>query len=542
MSSKSVTRARRVVCGLAAAVLILIPEVAKVGQLHIKKIELGELIRRSTHIVIAVPDDPPTVEEQVVIKARGKKPPPYVRWVDHFHVRESLRGDLAPGQAIAVVPADDALRERLHREYHTTGLSRHVAVDRYEQQAITVSGDVRILFLISHGERLAYTVGGGAEGLARRDETERLLGSRPITAGKPHAALVDQALRTHGDFGVYGDLRAGLRELSRDFKIRLSDVENGIQVIAIPRSGRGHEFHFVVNTDGTINPPMVGESEPVIPRLPQSLVFKFDNLRLAKQSDTISLTIEPVWRDAQCGPPPDFEQGKRVLRMSTDDFQRFWAELNAVDLAYYAHVTDADFETTPPDLRHTELLAYSVNGKEIVSWGRDYQWLRAGPREPLLNIQRQLTEWADEQLAPAPGPFRRIQLRDVQGLYGGQNVTVLGDRNVVVQHVTPVETGLHERRFEFVLSEEQWQELQQLIARHPPGKICIPARPGIPDQARPEISLIAHDGSVTTVAKWDDDRQADFDALYNMFLRLAQQTQKLKPVWEGRYASDWLPE
>jgi len=122
---------------IVALILTMTAETAYVGQLHVQNIELKELIQRSTDIVIAVPEDPSTVEEQVIIKARGKRPPPYVRLVHRYRVRESLRGDLAPGTAIAVAPADDALQERLHRDYYTKGLSRHAVVDRHEQQAVT---------------------------------------------------------------------------------------------------------------------------------------------------------------------------------------------------------------------------------------------------------------------------------------------------------------------------------------------------------------------------------------------------------------------
>ncbi len=313
-------------------VLLLIPEVAQVGQLHINKIELDELLRRSTHVVIAVPDNPPTVEEQVVIKARGKKPPPYVRLVQRFRVRESLRGDLGPGTTIAVAPADDALQERLHRDYHIKGLSRHVAVDRYERASAMDDGAALILFLRQHDTHLAYSVAGGAEGLALRSEIERQLGANPVPKGTA---------------------RAGLES---------------------------------------------------------------------------------------------------------------------------AHLHST------------------------------------------------------------------VTLRDVQGLSGGQNVYVRPDRHVVVQQATAVETGLHERRFEFVLSEAQSMALRRLLVQHPLDNIRIPMHPGIPDQARPEITLVTHDGSTTTVAMWDDDRHPDFDALYDHLLAIARQTEKMQPVWEGDYASEWQPE
>ena len=369
---------------IVALILTMTAETAYVGQLHIQNIELKELIQRSAHIVIAVPDDPPLVEEQVAIKARGKKVPPYIRSVHRFRVRESLRGDLASGTAIAVAPAGDALQERLHRDYYTKVLNRHVVVDRYEQQAATGVGDARILFLNNHGARFAYTVEGGAEGLALRSEVELRLGENDRVALDLREALVDQALRAHGDFGVYGDLRAGLKSLRDTSVIQFTDVAHGVRVDIVPRDRHGHEYQFLVTPTGVIEGFMAGES------------------------------------DAAVGPVPN-----------SSDFSRF-------------------------------------------------------------------------------------MLRDVQGLYGGQNVYVAPDGTVHVQIVRAEESQpeLQERRYRFVLKDTQRLELKQLLVQHPPSRIRIPHHPGIPDQARPEITVIYPDGTAVTVAKWDDDRHPDFDALY----------------------------
>jgi hypothetical protein len=456
------------VARMAFALLCLIfSETAHVGQLHIKKIELAELIRRSPVIVVAEPDDPPTVEERVVIKARGKRPPPYVRSVDRFRVRDSLRGNLAPGAAIAVVPADDALQERLHRDYHTRGLSRHVVVDHYEPVAATAPDQPRILFLTGNGERHAYTIAGGTEGLAQRSEVERLLGQK---------------------------------------------------------------------SGGT------AEAEPVMEKIPGSLRFRFNAVALTKEGDSITLTVYPVWQDAQRGPPPGFEDNLRTCRLSRAQFESLYRRLRLIELKRYTRLNDDDFVWTPPDLSHTEMLHYAVDGRELVSWGREYRFLKGALRAPLAALERELSHWAATRPAAGPADFTWLILRDVQGLHGGRNVYLRENGTVVVQGVSPTGTGLHERRFEFALSEQQSGELQQLLVRHPPGKIRLPARPGIPDQARPEITLVTRDGAVTTVAKWDDDRHPDFDALYGYFLRLAREAEDGHPVWEGDYSNSWRPE
>lgn len=149
-----------------------------VGQLHIQHIGLAELIRRSTHIVVAVPDEPWATKERVAIKARSGKVRPYVRIVLRYHVHESLRGDLAAGAAIAVEPADDLRKEKLHRDYYDKGLSRHVLVDQYQPVATAAADQPRILCLCHVGKRFAFSVAGAEEGMAARGEIERLLDSK----------------------------------------------------------------------------------------------------------------------------------------------------------------------------------------------------------------------------------------------------------------------------------------------------------------------------------------------------------------------------
>jgi hypothetical protein len=447
---------------VVAMLLVLVSENAHVGQLHIKKTGLEELIRRSAVIVIAEPDDPPTVEESVAIKASGKMPPPYVRIVHRYRVRESLRGGLAPGAAIAVIPADDALHERLHRDYHLKGLSRHVAVAHYEPRTAVRGNEPRILFLTGDGGRFAFAVAGSVDGLAVRADIERRL--NPVAA-------------------------------------------------------------------------------PVRIPAPQTLVFQFNHIKLEKKVDTISLTIEPVWQDAQRGPPPDFELGRRSYRMSTEDFATFWAELNLIDWPRYAHVTDTDFETTPPDMRHSESLHYTVDGLEIASWGEGYKWLRTELRAPLLGLQAWLTQWADEQPAPAPGAFRRVMLRDVEGLNGGQNVYVYDNGRVIVQVMPAAQgnSGLLERRYEWKLKAKELDEFKHLLAKHPPREMGF-GRPGIPGEAQVEIEVIAESGVRLSMRQWAADAKENFAMLHKQLLRYAEATAKRKPNHEGKYDDDWRPE
>lgn len=368
-------------------------------------------------------------------------------------------------------------------------------------------------------------------------------GSRPPPSGSAREALVDRAMRQHGDFGVYGDVRAGLAAISKDNTVTLTDVEEGIRVDIVPNDGHGHEYQFVVTSAGKIENFMAGESMPRMAPLPEKLSFRFNAVQWVKNGEEMTLTIYPVWGDAQRAPPEGFEDNIRVYRLNEDEFLPFYEEMRTIDFVQYVKLTDADFKTTPPDMRHTEMLFYSVNGREVVNWGHPYARLEdAALRQPLLALAQQAHNWVGEHpLAELP-QFQRIVLRDVQGLEGGRNVYVRADGAVDVQVVTPTETGLHERRYAFNLKAADLKVLLSLLEKHPLAKVCVPQRPGIPDKARPEIALHRSGGGITTVAKWEDDRHPDFDAIYIHLLTLAETDQHRKPTWEGEYAPDWRPE
>lgn len=471
---------------LAAMLLTLIPEVAQVSMTHAVPITLDDLLERSSHIVVGVPDSLPERTEEVPVVEGGKTYEPYRRSLHRYRVQASLRGGLEQGTLIEVVRHNDSGMERIHRMYVIEGVHRSYYDPQYQPQAKVDLGGALILFISEHesGKRYSLVAGQSVEGLAMRGEIVRRL-----NLASPEARA-SAALRAHGKFGDDGDLRS-----------------------------------------------------PALPPPPQLLVFRFNHLKLARQGNTTSFTIEPVWQDAQRAPPPDFELGRRSYRMSAEDFAAFWSELNLIDWPRYARVTSADFETTPPDMRHTEWLHYSVNGKDIASWGEGDKWLRQELRAPLLNLERWLTQWADAQPVPAPGAFQRVMLRDVEDLNGGQNVYVYDDGRVLVQVVSPAQgkQGLQERRYAWKLDAKRLVELRQLLDKHPPREMNL-SRPGIPGEVQVEIEVISKSGAHIRMRQWADDAQSDFGALHTYLLRTARETKKRKPVREGAYDQDWRPE
>lgn len=284
--------------------------------------------------------------------------------------------------------------------------------------------------------------------------------------------------------------------------------------------------------------------EALAPTAPPTLSFGFNSVEFVKEGPAITLTLWPLWQDAQRPAPAGFEDDVRTFRMSEDAFAPFYAAIARLDLARYASLTEADFEPLPPDLRHFERLFYHTNGHKVVSWGRE-AWLKSTAlRQPLLALEQQAQAWAQQhpEAERSRPPFERLVLRDVQGLEGGRNVYVRADGLVTVQVVTPTESGLAEKRYELKLSDTQRQALHTLLDQHPLAKARIPDRPGVPDQARPEITLQRSHASTTTVATWDDERQPDFDAIYAYLLELEKTAQKSKPIRQGAYVPEQRPE
>jgi len=135
----------------------------------------------------------------------------------------------------------------------------------------------------------------------------------------------------------------------------------------------------------------------VLPRLEPSavvdkLVFEFNNVRLEKEGEIITLVILPVWQDAQTGSPPGFEIKTRTLKLSASEFEKIWLKLGAIDFKHYATLGNTDFVKTPPDMQHVEQLRYQLNGIDVVQWVHSYRFLRKTLREPLMAVQQALQQ------------------------------------------------------------------------------------------------------------------------------------------------------
>ena len=140
--------------------------------------------------------------------------------------------------------------------------------------------------------------------------------------------------------------------------------------------------------------------------------------------------------------------------------------------------------------------------------------------------------------------FEIVILRDVQGLFGGQNLYLKNNGQIIVQNVQlgKEKPGLEERRYIFSINSKEAEKVNFLINKHKFFDIKIPERLGVPDEARPTITVILSSGESKTISKWFNDVHPDFDAIYSYLIKLTQKVNKMAPDYQGSYDYDWKPK
>jgi len=127
---------------------------------------------------------------------------------------------------------------------------------------------------------------------------------------------------------------------------------------------------------------------------------------------------------------------------------------------------------------------------------------------------------------PGEAAFQQIVLRDVQGLWGGQDLWLSGNGRLIVRIVDPEKGDKAVSQYGLQLPQARVAETGKLVAERNFFKIDIPSRRGVPDEARPTITVRLADGKEKSVAKWANDRHADFDAVYRHLLSLCKLAEK----------------
>ncbi len=133
---------------------------------------------------------------------------------------------------------------------------------------------------------------------------------------------------------------------------------------------------------------------------------------------------------------------------------------------------------------------------------------------------------------PAQRSAARLELNDVQGLWGGRRITLSAGRAVVQL----VQTGMQETRFEFAPGDGEFERLLDQFIENDFLSIQPLERPGIPDEARPTLIFWNAAGEKKAVSKWAGVKDERFDALYQSMLQYETLTHNLEPTYRGPYS------
>lgn len=138
----------------------------------------------------------------------------------------------------------------------------------------------------------------------------------------------------------------------------------------------------------------------------------------------------------------------------------------------------------------------------------------------------------------------RVILLDVQGLWGGQDLWISDDGQAVCRIAEAPSRGqsaLQESRYRFKLSGEERETLLRSVNDHRLLFIKTKDRLGVPDEARPLIS-VKSGAKEHAVAKWAGDKHVDFDAIYQSLRQVCESGRKGMPVFSGAYDCEWKPD
>jgi hypothetical protein len=135
---------------------------------------------------------------------------------------------------------------------------------------------------------------------------------------------------------------------------------------------------------------------------------------------------------------------------------------------------------------------------------------------------------------PAYWKAVQVYLSAMQALFGGWNVYVFGDREAIVQRVSPI---TQEKRFRVTLTEAGFRSLLDTAIANDLLTIQPPSRPGHPDEPMIQITLVNSQKESRMVSKWAGDKHEKFDAVSRLLFELTTRTQNLTPYHSGPY--DW---
>ncbi len=125
----------------------------------------------------------------------------------------------------------------------------------------------------------------------------------------------------------------------------------------------------------------------------------------------------------------------------------------------------------------------------------------------------------------------KIELLDVQGLFGGTNILIFGSGKGHVEIALPQTNlkygkkgekrgGLYFYSFDITLNRDEIKKLINIFIENDFLAIQTEKRQGVPDEARPRIILTNAHGKKHEISKWANERNVRFDNIYNQLLSI----------------------
>ncbi len=142
-----------------------------------------------------------------------------------------------------------------------------------------------------------------------------------------------------------------------------------------------------------------------------------------------------------------------------------------------------------------------------------------------------------------------IELHDIQGLFGGRNLRIESTGRALLLKVARSERGrgLKEARYVSMLVKAEIAQLRHLLVSGEFMDLEIEERPGIPDEARPEIRITNGQGEILSAAAWETDLRISpneeakspkkrFQQIYRHLLKLEWTvTERSLPLSRGKW-------
>jgi hypothetical protein len=129
----------------------------------------------------------------------------------------------------------------------------------------------------------------------------------------------------------------------------------------------------------------------------------------------------------------------------------------------------------------------------------------------------------------------QVHLYAMQALFGGWRVYVFGNRDAIVQHVSPV---TQEKRYRLQFTDEEFQSLLTACIENDLLAVEPSKRPGHPDETMIQITLINPQKESRTASKWAGDVNPAFDVVSRVLFELTTRTKDTTPYHTGKF--DWF--